>query len=103
MEAEGQAEASLHPVSPLTPATLVSFGLMGSRSCWEHCKTAQTLLPIPSSRGAPAVTVCPHGIVCARLSSSLWGWKVPQQPGVLQCRGLSHPALPWEGASMVRA
>lgn len=64
---------------------------------------AQPLLPIPSSRDAPAVMVCPHGITCARLSSSLWGWKVSQQLGVLQCRGPSHPALPWEGASVVGA
>lgn len=72
-EAEGQAEVSVHPVSPLAPATLVPFGLlMGSRSCWECCKTAQPLLHIPSSRDAPAIMVCPHGIACARLSSSLW-------------------------------
>lgn len=71
-EAEGQAEVSVHPVSPLAPATLVPFGLlMGSRSCRECCKTAQPLLHIPSSRDAPAIMVCPHGIACARLSSSL--------------------------------
>lgn len=59
-EAEGQAEVSVHPVSPLAPATLVPFGLMGSRSCWECCETAQPLLPIPSSRDAPAVMVSPY-------------------------------------------
>lgn len=79
-EAAGQAEVSVHPVSPLAPATLVPFGLMSFKSCWEHCKTAQTLLPIPSSRDAPAVRACPHGIACARPSSRLCGWKVSQQP-----------------------
>lgn len=89
LDVQGQAQRlkvklrlSVHLVSPLAPATLVPFGLMGSRSCWEHCKAAQTLLPIPSSRDAPLVMVCPHGIACARLSSSLWSWKVSQQPGV---------------------
>lgn len=53
---------------------------------------AQALLPIPSSRDAPAVMVCPHGIACARLCSSLRGWKVSQQLGVLAVQRPQPPS-----------
>lgn len=84
------------PLGSWTPAVVGNIAGNIARQLRPCC-------PFPPAGMPSAVTVCPHGIACARLSSSLWSWKVSQQPGVLQCRGPSHPALPWERTSMVGA
>lgn len=99
-EAEGQTEVSVHPVSPSAPATLVPFGLRGSRSCWECWESAQPLLPFPSSRDIPAVMVSLHGIVCARPSNSLWGWKVSQQPVSCSAEAPATQLCPGRGPAL---
>lgn len=60
---------------PRPPAALVPFRLVGCRSCWGWCKTAQPQLPTPSRWDAPDLGVPLPGIAWAGRSRSL-GWQV---------------------------
>lgn len=104
LDVQGQAQRlkvklrlSVHLVSPLAPATMVPYGL-------------QELLGTLQGSSDPAAHSLQQGCpTCHGLPTWHRLCQAIQQPVELEgvsaarCRGPSHPALPWEGASMVGA